>query len=64
MRSLQARILGLALGLLLAVLTVALLTVGRATRRHARARVADELALGVEVFRDKLAARQRSLWDV
>jgi diguanylate cyclase (GGDEF)-like protein len=60
---LQARILALALGLLLAVLAVALVTVGRATGRHARARVADELAVGAAMFRDKLASRQQALWD-
>src|SRR5688572_13616290 len=63
MRSLQARILALALGLLVAVLAVTLVDVHRATRRHALARVANELGVGLAVVRDKMATRQRSLWD-
>jgi diguanylate cyclase (GGDEF)-like protein len=62
-RTLQSRILALALGLLVAVLAVTLINVQRATRRHAGERVADELAVGLAVVRDKLATRQRSLWE-
>ncbi len=59
--SLQSRIFGLFLALLLVVLGGTLYTVSRATYRHSLARAQDELAYGRRIFLDKLDSRQRAL---
>ncbi len=64
MASLQSRILVFFLALLLAVLGVTVATVRRATYRQTVERIEDELLHGRDVFADKLASRQRALWQV
>ena len=64
MASLQTRILVFFLALLLAVLGVTVATVRRATYRQTVLRIHNELLHGRDVFADKLASRQRALWQV
>jgi hypothetical protein len=61
--SLQARVLGLSLALLLVVLGVTLATVSRATYRHTLDRAEEELVHARRLLIDKLDSRQRALGE-